>query len=174
MRGADDSGSRQGGWAAVNTQPHRERVALENLMRQEFDVYCPLIRKRVRHARRAQNVLRPLFPGYVFVRVSLSAPRWRPILSTIGVKTLVRCGAGPSLIAHDFIESLKAREIDGAIARPARPYRIGQQVRIAGGAFDGIVATIIEMDERDRIVVLMDMLNRPVKAKLTARQAVSV
>jgi hypothetical protein len=36
-----------GVWAVVNTQPHRERIALENLARQEFDAYCPLIRKRL-------------------------------------------------------------------------------------------------------------------------------
>src|SRR5262249_44041874 len=35
-----------------------------------------------------------------------------------------------------------------------------------------LVATIIEMDERDRFVVFMDVLNRPVKLKLSARQVV--
>lgn len=170
----DDDVTARGGWVAVNTQPHRERIALENLMRQEFNAYCPLIRKRVRHARRVSDVLRPLFPSYLFVQLDPASRSWRPILSTLGVRTLVRCGDRPSLLAHEFVESLKAREIDGAITRPANPYRIGQQVRIAGGAFDGLIATIIDMDERDRIVVLMEMLNQAVNVKLSARQVVSV
>jgi transcriptional antiterminator RfaH len=56
-------------WVAVNTHPHRERFALDNLRRQDFGAYCPMIRKRIRHARRTQDVLRPLFPSYLFVEV---------------------------------------------------------------------------------------------------------
>lgn len=164
----------QGEWAVVNTQPHRERLALDNLLRQKFRAYCPLMRKRVTHARRTQDVLRPLFASYLFVQIDPDAQQWRPILSTIGVRTLVRCGERPSFIPDGFIDSLKAREIEGAITRPASPYKIGQRVRMAGGAFDGLVATIIEMDENDRLVVLMDMLNRPVNVKLSSHQVVPV
>ena len=58
-------------WAAVNTQPHREQVAHANLERQGFVTYCPVVRRRRSHARRVDEVLRPLFPGYLFVNVSL-------------------------------------------------------------------------------------------------------
>jgi transcriptional antiterminator RfaH len=115
-------------------------------------------------------VLRPLFPGYLFVRINPDAQRWRPMLSTYGVRTLVRCGNQLSLIEDAFIRSLKAREIEGVIARPASPFFVGQQVRLAGAAFDGLVATIIEMHERDRLTVLMQLLNRPVKVKVDERQ----
>jgi transcriptional antiterminator RfaH len=57
-------------WAVVNTQPHHERTALDHLARQEFNAYCPMARRRVKHVRRVQDVLRPLFPGYLFVRLS--------------------------------------------------------------------------------------------------------
>ena len=156
-------------WIVVNSQPHREHIALENLARQEFHAYCPLMRKRVRHARRTQEVLRPLFPGYLFVRVNPDLQRWRPILSTYGVRTLVCCGERPSFLDDGFVEGLKAREVDGAIVRPASPYAPGQQVKLAGGAFDGLIATIIDMDEKDRLVVLMDLLNRPTKVKVDAQ-----
>lgn len=171
----DDGGvAPQDGWAAVNTQPHRERVALENLLRQGFNAYCPLIRKRVRHARSAQDALRPLFPSYLFVRFELERRSWRPILSTFGVRTLVRCGDRPSRVAPDFVEALKSREIDGAITPPTKQlYQVGRKVQLTGG-FDGVVATIIELDERDRIVVLLDMLGREVKVRLSASQAVPV
>jgi len=45
---------------------------------------------------------------------------------------------------------------------------LGQQVQIAGGPFDGIVATIIEMDEKDRLVVLLQLMNRPIKVKVNS------
>ena len=82
----------------------------------------------------------------------------------------MRCGDRLSLIEDAFIQSLMDREVDGAIARPVSPYRVGQEVRMAGGAFDGLVATIVDMDERDRLTVLMDLMNRPIKVKIEERQ----
>jgi len=112
-------------WAAVNTQPHRERIALDNLERQGFASYCPFIRRRRSHARRVEEVLRPLFPGYLFVNVRSEQNCWRPILSTYGVRTLVRCGDQPSLVDARFIQALQAREVDGAIVRPAFACPVG-------------------------------------------------
>ncbi|MCL4765387.1 MAG: transcriptional activator RfaH [Hyphomicrobiaceae bacterium] len=151
---------------AVNTQPHRERIALENLDRQSFEAYCPMIQRRIRHARRTMDVSRPLFPGYLFVRTNPDLQRWRPILSTYGVRRIIGCGERLSFIEDGLIAGLKAREVDGVIVRPVEPYRLGQQVRMRGGPLDGLVATIIEMDEKDRLVVLMDLLNQSVKVKV--------
>jgi transcriptional antiterminator RfaH len=156
-------------WVAVHTQPHRESVAVQNLERQEFEVYIPRLLKRIRHARKAQNVLRPMFPGYVFVKVAIDLQHWRPIKSTIGVRDVVSCGNQLSTLSDAFIASLKAREVDGAIVRPESPYQIGQQIRIAGGPFDGLIGTILEMDERERLTVLMDLLNGRVKVNVEAR-----
>lgn len=165
----DCSGS-PSNWAVVNSHPHREHFAVENLQRQKFHAYYPKVKRRCRHGRRTTDVLRPLFPGYLFVQVNPDAQRWRSLLSTLGVRTVVRCGDRLSLLANEFVQALKSREIDGAIARPASPYRVGQEVRIAGGAFDGLIATIIDMNEMDRMTVLMDLLNRPVKVRLEEQQ----
>lgn len=154
------------GWAVLNTHPHREHIVLQHLERQDFLAYCPMIRRRRSHARRVSDVLRPMFPGYVFAKTTSSEQRWRPLSSTIGVRSIVRCGDELSLLDDAFVQGLKARETDGAICRPEAPYQVGQQVKLSGGAFDGLVATIIEMHERDRLTVLMNLLNRPVKVEL--------
>jgi transcriptional antiterminator RfaH len=156
-------------WVAVNTQAHRESIAAQNLERQEFEVYCPRLLKRVRHARKARDVLRPMFPGYLFVRVDSDLQRWRPIRSTIGVRSVVSCGDRLSVLNGTFIANLKAREIDGIIVKPDSPFQIGQQIRMAGGPFDGLIGTIIEMDEKERLTVLMDLLNGRVKVNVEAR-----
>ena len=59
------------------------------------------------------NVLRPLFPGYVFVAVDPAQHRWRPILSTIGIRTLVRFGDRLGVLPPRFVESLRSYETDG-------------------------------------------------------------
>jgi transcriptional antiterminator RfaH len=160
-------------WAVVNTQPHREHIALENLARQEFKAYCPLVRRRVRHARRVHDVLRPLFPGYLFVHLSPQTQRWRPIMSTLGVRMLVRFGEHLAFVADDFIQELKSHEIDGEIVHPAKPYLVGQRVHVAAGPFSGLVGTIIDMDDKERLIVLMNLLNRPVKVQIAARMVIA-
>jgi len=136
---------------------------MENLRRQEYLCYCPFLKKQIRHARRVSEVLRPLFPGYIFVRKDNKLQQWSPISSTFGVRKIVMSGNFPSLVAGSLIDGLKAREVDGAIARPATPYRIGQDVKIAGGPLDGLIARIIAIDERSRITLLMTFLNHSVK-----------
>src|SRR5262245_3195 len=121
-QGHEDGGAARTAWIVVNTHPHREHVATDNLERQQFEAYCPLIVKRRSHARRLSTVRRPLFPGYLFVRSSKELLRWRPILSTYGVRRVVLAGDEPGFIDNEFIHSLKAREVDGAIVRPATSY----------------------------------------------------
>lgn len=161
-------------WAVVNNHPHQHSVACANLERQEFEAYCPMVARSVRHARRTQDVLRPLFPGYLFVRINPDAQRWRVILSTFGVRSLVRVAGSPALVDEGLVESLKGREKNGVIVKPAAPYQLGQKLKIAGSAFDGMVGTIIELDEKDRVTVLLEFLNRPVRVQLNAGGAVEV
>jgi hypothetical protein len=40
---------------------------------------------------------------------------------------------------------------------------------MAGGAFDGLVATVIGMGEKDRLTVLLQLLSRAVRVELGAQ-----
>lgn len=153
-------------WVAVNTHANREALAEEHLSRQLFHVYCPRLKKRVSHARRTSDVLRPLFPGYLFARISADFSESRPIRSTLGVRNIVSCGNKMSCVSETFISALKAREVDGVVARAATAFSVGQEIRIGGGPFDGLVGTIIEMRENDRLTVLMELLNGQVRVNI--------
>lgn len=162
-------------WLAVNTHPHREKQAIENLRRQNFDVYCPMMLRRIRHARRVSDEKRPMFPTYVFVDYTTAKHRWRPILSTYGVRSVVRQGVEPGLLNGGFIEGLKAREVDGVIGKPANPFSVGQQVLMEEGPFSGLIAKIIELRDKDRLLLLLDLLNQKVKVQVdSSNQSMTV
>ena len=156
------------GWLAVNTQPHKEMYALENLERQGFTGYCPLIVKRVRHARRAYDARRPLFPSYVFVDCASTEGRWRPVQSTFGVRSIVFQGEQPGLIPATFVDSLRSREVDGVIAKPSQRLRVGQSVSVQGGPLDGLAGDILELREKDRVLVLLSLMGQAVKLHVEA------
>jgi transcriptional antiterminator RfaH len=160
----DDRG--RGSWIAVNSQPNREYVAAAHLRNQGYEPYVPTIRKQIRHARQVREVSRPLFPGYLFVHLPIENTRWRPMLSTVGVRTVVCAGDAPSIVPRSFIDDLRSREKDGLITRSTAARQVGESVLVAHGAFDGLVGKIVSLSENDRLIVLMDFLNRPVRVTI--------
>jgi len=157
-------------WYAVYTQPHAETKALEHLLRQGYSAYLPRYRTRVRHARRSQMVLRPLFPRYLFAGIDRAAMRWRPILSTIGVADVVRAGDEPSPVPSEIVDVIREREAAGGFdwCNPQHSLRVGELVRVTAGAFEGMVGKLVELRDRDRVVVLLELLGRGVRAQLRA------
>src|SRR5262249_21978989 len=110
---------------------------MANLRKQDFTVYCPKIIKRVNHARRSADELRALFPQYVFILQPPPEQRWRLILGTQGIRSLVCLGGQkPATVPGEFIVSLKAREVDGVIRKPDTPFQSGQTAAVSGGVFD--------------------------------------
>ena len=160
---------RASNWIVLTTQPHREDFAIENLVRQDYEAYCPMIVKRIKHARRTYDAKRPLFPGYVFVEHPAQRHRWRPLLGTFGVRSVVCNGETPALLPSGFVEGLKAREVDGAIKKPETPFRPGQSVAINGGPFDGLVGQILEIRESDRILLLLNLLNQQTRVHVETK-----
>src|SRR5262249_40124201 len=150
----------------------REALASENLARQGFESYCPTIMRRARHARRTYDSVKPLFPGYLFIELKNWRIQLRPLLSTLGIRTVVMSGGRPAPLPAGFVENLKAREIDGRIARPERAFQIGQTVTIQYGPFDGLIGEIVELRENDRVLVLLDILKRATRVSMDAKQLV--
>ncbi len=161
-------------WIVVATHPNKERLAVDNLQRQGFRPYCPRIRKRIRHARQVKVALRPLFPGYVFIRLDPQLEQWRSIAATFGVRSLIRFGERPGTVPDQFVSGLRSTEQDGAVAMPrARDYyQVGEKVRMRGGPFEGLVATVLAATESERILVLMDMLHRSVRVRTSIDEVV--
>ena len=163
-------------WLVASTHPHKEQLALDYLARQGFHAYFPRIRKRIRHARRLQDVLRPLFPGYVFIQFDPKWGQWRSIASTLGVRSLIRFGEIPGTVPDQFVAGLCAAEEGGAVALPRarESYQPGEKVRVRDGPFDGLIATVLAAHDRDRIVVLMEFLQQSVRVRLRLNEVVPV
>jgi transcriptional antiterminator RfaH len=123
-----------------------------------------MVLKHIRHARRAYDAHRPLFPGYIFVQAV--AQSWRPISGTFGVRSVVQNGDTLAFLPYGFVESLKARETGGIISRPVAPFKHGQTAAINGGQFDGLVGHIVEIRERDRIMLLLNLFNQQTKVQV--------
>jgi transcriptional antiterminator RfaH len=155
-------------WYAAYTQANSESRASRHLVEQGFEVYLPVYRKSRRHARRVDVVSAPLFSGYVFIGMDIERIPWRVIDSTVGVRYLVRNGERPAIVPPGIIESLRAREDEHGHVKFAEIETLspGEQVRVVGGPFDNLVGTFERMTDRERVVILLELLGRPVQTVL--------
>src|SRR4051794_26805332 len=155
-------------WYAAQTQPHSERKAVAHLARQGFETYLPQYLKRRRHARRIETVCAPLFPRYIFVGLDIATQRWRSVCSTSGVTRLVCNGDRPAAVPHGVVEAIKAREEpDGYLQIDQRARFVpGDEVRIIDGAFATSFAIVEGASDKERVMILLNLLGRKVRVSV--------
>ncbi|MEM8971470.1 MAG: transcriptional activator RfaH [Pseudomonadota bacterium] len=169
----DGSSATMDGWYVVNTLPHQETRADQNLRRQEFTTLLPVTKRTRRHARKMDTVLSPLFPGYLFVQLDLKRQAWSSINGTFGVKRLLSNGLVPTEISSDFVAALRETiDENGIAAVPAPELQPGQQVRIASGPFADCIAAVMHLSPGERVKLLLDVLGGSVQATIPRRAVV--
>jgi transcriptional antiterminator RfaH len=75
-----------------------------------------------------------------------------------------------ALLGDEFVTALRAREVDGVVRKPVNPFSVGQQISVRGGPLDGMVGEILELRDKDRVFVLLSLLNSEVKAQFRCDQ----
>jgi transcriptional antiterminator RfaH len=161
-------------WFIVQTQPHAEAKAKRHLVNQGFTIYLPHYRRRIRHARRDGVALRPLFPGYLFVRLDPELHRWRSINGTIGVRRILTDGDGPRCVPDTIVDEIIAREDEtGAIKLISPIFAPGQAVRLAGGPFADVSGLFEEARDENRVVLLLSLLGREVRVVAPAAEVIA-
>ena len=156
-------------WRLIHCKPRQEACALENLERQGFECYLPMLAVEKLRQGKLLVAKEPLFPRYLFIRLAsgLDAPSWAPIRSTRGVSRLVRFGVEAAKVDDELISFLQSRCNSGEDA--TKPlFARGERVRITSGAFAGIEG-VFEMNDGDsRVMVLIELLSKPVRVPTPA------
>ena len=150
-------------WYVARTLANRDNFAADNIQRLGFRVYAPKFRRTVRHARRTQSILAPLFPGYLFVVADLSRDRWRSVNGALGVASLIMSAELPTPVPHGVVETIIER---GNQLESAPTLQIGQMVRILSGPFAETICRLERLDQRNRVLVLLELMGGKVAVQL--------
>ncbi len=157
-------------WYLLYSKPRRERVAFDNLLRQGYEAYLPVMRRRKRRGARYVDGLEPLFPRYLFVNLSDQSDDWSPIRSTVGVSHLVRFGDVAARVPDALVTRLRRREAeDGARERTGERLRAGDQVRIVDGVLRGYEAIFEAKTGKERVLLLLEIAGRAATVRVAAR-----
>jgi len=156
-------------WYLIHTKPRQEKTALQNLERQGYECYLPILfAKKIKNA--GLNVVEePLFPRYLFIRLGQhgAAKSWLPIRSTKGVSRLVCFGTEPAQVNDALVSLLRCHEM-AQHQNPVSLFKQGEALAICTGPFAGIEGVFDAMQGERRAMILIDFLSRPVKVCVDA------
>ena len=144
-------------WYLVQAKTRQEGTAELNLKHLGVETFCPYF-KQIKANRWNTQVegKRPLFPGYLFVRVDMPT-EFRKVTYAHGVVGVVKFGSTPALVTEEIIHSIKARENNGLVVlSPSSSLRPGQAVVIDKGPFSGFEAIFEqELNGINRVALLL-------------------
>ena len=156
-------------WYVVHTHALSENRAAEHLRRQGYQTYLPQCSRWRSYARRLELVRRPLFPRYLFVFLDIMRTQWRPILSTVGVSTILMREGKPNPVPQGVVDMIQEGEANGEMDRMiSRRFSLGEPVRILEGPFADLIGRFQGLADRERVYVLLELMERQVKVRLPA------
>jgi transcription antitermination factor NusG len=157
-------------WYAVHLRSNQERATGRFLEGRAVEIFLPTYTLRVRRTDRRVEVTRPLFPGYLFAHIDLTAAERVEVLKAPGIVRIVGFGEGPVPVPEEVIRSLGI--LVGAGQGTVRPHplvRTGQRVEVTDGPFAGAIGVIARTEGRKpRLVVEVEFLGRAVAVPIGA------
>ncbi|HLH37712.1 MAG TPA: UpxY family transcription antiterminator [Bryobacteraceae bacterium] len=156
-------------WYALQTRANFEKQVTAQLDLKGLQNYCPCVPEIHQWADRRKRIERPVFPGYVFVRLADTAPARLMIRETHGAVRI--------LGNADRIEPVPDQEIDSIMRMLKSPLLCfphpyleeGSRVRIRRGALKGVEGVLVRFKNRTRLVVSVNLLSRSIAADIDAK-----
>lgn len=154
-------------WFCLKAPPKHEHLAAASLRRNlALECFSPRIRFRKSTRRGPVWFMEPMFPSYLFARF-VYAEQHRQVQHTPGVSTIVRFGDQVAALPDATVRTLRETSNDEEIVVFEPEVRIGEEVRIAKGAFHGLEAVVTQvLPAKERVKVLLEFLGRSVEAEV--------
>jgi len=156
-------------WVLIYTKAKQEIKANENLQKQGFKTFLPLIAPTNKNSEFKSLV--PVFPRYLFAQINFEIDNWTSIKSSYGVSHIVMFSEKFTSIPNNIIKLIQDKLDEAGIYKEdvsIVDYQKGDPVSIKEGRFAGIDAIFLSKKSKDRVRLLLKLLNTSVVAEITA------
>lgn len=155
-------------WYAVFTVPQNEKSVAKHLHQRQVEHFLPTYEEtRTWKNRQRVKIVLPLFPTYVFARISPSE-RAR-VLGAPGVLRIVGTSHEPTPLPDEEIEFLRS-DLCRTKAEPYRDLIVGQRVRVRNGLMKGVEGVLVRKNNGSRFVVTLKLINLHAAIELSAQE----
>ncbi|RKY04036.1 transcription termination/antitermination factor NusG [Candidatus Poribacteria bacterium] len=156
-------------WYVVRTRTGHEDRVLDHLKNKKACLRVFLPKTEVTEVRggRKRKKEKPLFPGYVFVKMVFRDELWHEIKRTPGVINLISAGQKPIPVDESEIRAIMKMIESGETPQTPVPFSVGDTVHIISGPFMGAIGTVEEVNEKKgKVKVSIDILGKQIPIEL--------
>lgn len=153
------------GWFALYTLTRHEKSVARILEQRQIDHFLPLYRaeRKWKDGSRVKLEL-PLFPGYLFVRISRSEKV--RVLQVPGALAVVSGVKGePAPLPEDVILTLRS-SLESYAAEPHPLLTAGQRVKIRCGALAGWEGVVMRLKGKTRVILTLEQIMRSISVEV--------
>ena len=151
-------------WYVAYTSANHEKKAALEINRRGVETFLPVYQSVRRWSDRRVTIEKPLFPGYVFVRLALHNRLL--VLQVPGVCKFVGFGGPPVALPDDQLNILRSG-LDQLLRAEPHPYlTVGRRVRVRSGPFTGLEGILRRRKNRTRLIVSLDLIQRSMSVEL--------
>jgi transcriptional antiterminator RfaH len=153
-------------WVLIYTKPKQEIKANENLQKQGFKTFLPLI---AASNKISECTPTPVFPRYLFAQLNLSLENWSSIRSTYGVSKIIMFGEDFTIVPNKIIKLIQDKLNEEGIYKEEisnKDFKKGDSLTIKEGRFAGVDAIFLANKSKDRVTLLLKLLKTTVSAEI--------
>jgi transcription antitermination factor NusG len=154
-------------WYAVQTMPRHEKKVIAELQQKQVQSYLPVFSDERKWTDRRVSVDTPLFPGYVFVKISQDQDTRVRVLRTLGVRNFVGTRGIGDPIPDAEIESVQAVLARGIPVSVSPFLNIGQRVRILDGSLEGVEGILTAVNGDNSLIISVELIQRSLAMRVT-------
>jgi transcription antitermination factor NusG len=158
-------------WYAIHVRSRHEFQIFDRLKLKGIEAFLPTVEKLRKWKDRKKLVTFPLFPGYLFVRITKDAQNMLEVLKIKGVVNIICTLPGePAPIPDEQVAALKTLVENGEELDPYPYLTEGQNVRIIKGPMASIEGILVEKLDKHFLVLSVDVLQQGVALTINAAE----
>lgn len=154
-------------WFAVQTRPRHEKKVSLGLREKGICSFLPVYREKRQWNDRRQSVELPLFSQYVFVQIPQTMESRVTVLRTSGVVRFAGAPGHGTPVPDEQIETLRALQAQRIPLMPHEFLKVGERVRIRGGALNGIEGILTAIRNDRTLVLSVDLIQKSIALRVS-------
>ncbi len=153
-------------WYALHTRARHEKAIERRLRDQGMETYVPTTMEVHRWSDRKKKVEVPLFSCYVFVHCVLNSQDRMRVYQIDSVHGFVGTHGSSLPIPDEQIESIQKVLMQTAPWRSYPFLKVGQRVRVRGGAMDGVEGVFVSENGDHSLIISIDVIQRSMAVRI--------
>lgn len=156
-------------WYVLRTRSQAEQMVTKGLRGKQIEFLNPTYQSFSKRRDRRKILTKPIFKGYLFVHLQLTAESHLEILKTLGVIQILKNSQGPVSVPDEQIENVRFLEYHVGECFHTPEFVVGERVVVREGPLTGLRG-IVDRVNRSLLRVFIDAVPGSIAIEINPKQ----